>query len=64
MSDAVRRNYSCFVDCDQPTEVLIDYLQDLICATKDPKEVGVLVEVMLRLQHSEGPPRDKERSLT
>jgi hypothetical protein len=60
MSHALRRNYSRFVDCDQPTEVLIDYLQDLICATKDPKQVGVLVEVMLRLQHSE----DKERSLT
>ena len=48
------------MNCDQPREVLIDYLQDLICATKDPKQVGVLVEVMIRLQHSE----DKERSLT
>jgi hypothetical protein len=40
------------MNCDQPTEALIDYLQDLICTIKDPQQVGVLVEVMLRL-HSE-----------
>jgi hypothetical protein len=38
------------MNCDQPTEILIDYLQDLICELKDPEQVGVLVDVMLRLR--------------
>jgi hypothetical protein len=46
-----------FVDFYQSTEVLTDYLQDLICAIRDPKQVWVLVGVVLGLQHSGRPGR-------
>jgi hypothetical protein len=40
----------------QKRELLESYLVDLTCDVKDPRAVSVLVEVILRLQHSDVPP--------
>lgn len=37
-------------------QLLERYLVDLTCDVKDPRAVSVLVEVILRLQHSDPPP--------
>jgi hypothetical protein len=50
ISHAVRRNYSCFVDCDEPAEALIAYLEDLVATIKDPNQVGVVVDVLFQLR--------------
>jgi|HubBroStandDraft_6_1064221.scaffolds.fasta_scaffold3237708_1 hypothetical protein len=34
-------------------QLLENYLEDLSCDVKDPRAVSVLVEVILRLQHSD-----------
>ena len=40
----------------QKRKLLESYLEDLSCDVKDPRAVSVLVEVILRLQHSDAPP--------
>jgi hypothetical protein len=37
----------------QKRKLLENYLEDLSCEVKDPRAVSVLVEVILRLQHSD-----------
>jgi hypothetical protein len=48
MSRPPRSNYSYYVDYD---EALIDYLEDLIATTKDPNQVGALIDVLFRLRN-------------
>jgi hypothetical protein len=48
MSRPARSNYSYYVDYD---EALIDYLEDLIATTKDPNQVGALIDVLFRLRN-------------
>jgi hypothetical protein len=40
----------------QKRKLLENYLEDLSCDVKDPRAVSVLVEVILRLQHSDVAP--------